>query len=420
MKRALVMALAVSCSAAVPEDRTTVRVRVSVTDTPDTVLVATQPEPPPVVATPRLPRVYTPVARPERPAPPPTPTCGFARDPSLRMVSYAEVSLGHGHTCVRIEDGSVRCWGANLDGETGNGSTGTDRGPAAPAQVRDVEGATQVCVGFSYSCARLRDGTAECWGNNTHNQIRFSLRASCTASPVRSPVDHIRSLSCGGWHVCALRNDGSVWCWGEDAPRYSPWRVPLRGRVAEVASGHHRSCARMESGAVYCWTVSSRTPAEVTGFAAAPTQLAVAERFACATLADHRAACWGDGYHGELGNGAPLESREPVVVSAVPDVVEVSANEGRACAVTAAGEVWCWGAGDARRSASREGVAAIDPPMKLGSVGPTDHIYVGDQHACARTRVGDLCCWGRNYYGQLGNNQTTSPDSDVAPVAVLW
>ncbi len=420
MKRVFLLALAASCSAAAPEDRTTVRVRVSVTDTPDTVIVASPLAPPPVVVASRPSRSYTPPVRPSPPPPPPPPTCGFARDPSLRVASYAEVSLGYGHTCVRIDDGTVRCWGANLDGETGNGSTGSDRGPAAPAQVREVEGAAQVCAGFSYSCARLRDGTAECWGNNTHNQIRFSLRASCTAQPVRSPVDHIRSLACGAWHVCALRSDGSVWCWGEDAPRYSPWRVGLRGRVVEVAAGRRRTCARTDAGRVFCWTVTSRAPAEVTGFPAAPTQLAVTERFACATLADHRAACWGDGYHGELGNGAPLESREPVVVSAVSDVVEVSASEGRACALTSAGDVWCWGQRPGRPSGVQDRVVEIDAPSKLGFVGPSDHVYLGERHACARTRVGDLCCWGDNTYGALGNNRAHEPRSETEPVAVMW
>lgn len=419
MRRFVLFALAVSCSAAAPEGRTTVRVRVSMTDQPDTVLVASepaQPLPPPmraVVAT--TPRRVDP---PARPAPPPAPTCGFSRDPAARVAAFEEVSLGRGHTCTRIDDGTVRCWGANLDGETGDGNTGSDRGPAAPSQVADVEGATQVCVGASYSCARLRDGTAECWGNNTDNQIRFSLAASCTAHPVRSPVDHIRSLACGGWHVCAIRNDGSAWCWGEGAPRYSPWRVPLRGRVAELASGAHRSCARTEDGRVFCWTVATRTPVEVTGFASPPTQIAVAEHFACATLADHQVACWGDGYHGELGNGAPLESRTPVVVEVLSDVREVSVHTQRACAVTGDGALWCWGARRSERARERE--TEIVAPTRVSFIGPSDRVFVGGVHACARTRVGDLCCWGDNSYGQLGNNQAHAPRSETEPVAVVW
>lgn len=408
----LCVGLASSCGAAThDESTTTVRVQVSVQDSPPPVVL--------VAARPPVARRAAVVARPTPPPPPPAPaTCGFERDARAPSVSFAEVSLGHGHTCARLDDGTVRCWGWNLDGETGNGATGDDHGPAAPAQVRDVEGAAQVCVGFSYSCARLRDGTAECWGNNTHNQIRFSLRASCTAEPVRSPVDHIRALACGGWHVCALRDDGRVWCWGEEAPRYSPWQVRLPAPAVEVAAGWHRACARTAAGAVWCWTVTAREPVAVRGFASPPVQLAVAERFACAVLTDHTVACWGDGYHGELGNGAPLERREAAAVEGLTDVREVSVHEGRACALTGDGSIWCWGQRGARgrRGAEPEVVG----PTRVTAVGPSERLYVGERHACARTRVGDLCCWGDNTYGQLGNNRRGSHDDIDAPSAVVW
>jgi alpha-tubulin suppressor-like RCC1 family protein len=405
-------ALVAGCGAATPdESTTTVRVQVSVQEAPAPVVLVATPAP--------SARRVVAAARPSQPSPAPV-TCGFARDASAPRASFAEVSLGHGHSCARIGDGTVRCWGWNLDGETGNGATGSDRGPAAPAQVRDVEGAAQVCAGFSYSCARLRDGTAECWGNNSNNQIRFSLRASCTAEPVRSPVDHVRALACGGWHVCALRDNGSVWCWGEEAPRYAPWQVRLPGRAVEVVAGWHRSCARTAAGAVFCWTVTAREPVAVQGFASPPVQLAVAERFACAALADGTAACWGDGYHGELGNGAPRERREAAAVAGLSDVREVSAHEGRACALTADGAIWCWGQRARHGRRGRDADDEIVGPTRLTAVGPAEHLYVGERHACAHTRVGDLCCWGDNTYGQLGNNRTGSSSDPDAPSAVVW
>lgn len=407
----LVLAL-VACATTVP-DETTVRVRVTVQDTPPLGLVVAGPpqSPPPRRAL---------VARPPAPPPPPPPpACGTTAEnvaPDL-----AEFSVGHGHSCARMGDGTVRCWGANLDGQMGNGESGSDRGPAAPAVVPDVAGVAQVCAGFSYSCARFADGRAACWGNNTHNQLNFSLAASCASHPVRSPLAGIRSLTCGAWHVCAIRRDGSAWCWGEDAPRYSPWRVRLPARVEQLAAGRRRTCALLATGAVYCWTVTTRAPAAVTGFPARVVQLAAAEQFGCARLEDGRVACWGAGYHGELGNGAALESREPVVVPGVTGAVQVAVTEERACAVTGDGAVWCWGSPErARRGRAREEAAEIVGPTRVEALGAVRALALGERHACARTEVGALCCWGRNGVGQLGDNRTTSPDAHTAPVAVVW
>ncbi len=412
MRRALVGAVLMTACGGAQEPSTTVRVRVSVTDSPDTVTVVQAAEPR--------------VRRPRAPTPPPrvvTPDaphgCGFARPADAPpLPDWDGVALGYGHSCARMSDGTVRCWGANLNGEAGTGTTGSERGPSAPSQVRAIEGATQVCTGASYSCALLRDGTARCWGNNSDNQVRFELRASCTATPLAPSVDHIASLACGARHVCALRRDGHVWCWGEHAPNYRPWQVRVPGRVVEVAAGTQRSCARTESNAVWCWTTTERTPVEVQGFTDAPAQLAVAEHFACAVLTSKRVACWGEGYHGELGGGVAAESRTPVVVAGLDDVREVAVAHQRACAVLHDGALWCWGTIARRRGYRRE--ETLEAPQRMGDLGEVDHVFLGERHGCARARTGDLCCWGANYTGQLGRNEVSSPDLVLDPAPVTW
>ncbi len=82
------------------------------------------------------------------------------------------------HTCALLDNGSVKCWGWNVTGQLGLGDTG-DRGEA-PGEMGDSlpavslgAGRTVVAVttGIYHTCARLDDGTLKCWGINDKGQL---------------------------------------------------------------------------------------------------------------------------------------------------------------------------------------------------------------------------------------------------------
>ena len=77
-------------------------------------------------------------------------------------------------SCVVTDVQQVRCWGGNDHGQVGDGTT-TER-PRARL-VRKVAGAgallqvAQVSVGGEHSCARLTNGQAVCWGRNVDGRL---------------------------------------------------------------------------------------------------------------------------------------------------------------------------------------------------------------------------------------------------------
>ncbi len=79
------------------------------------------------------------------------------------------VAAGDWHTCAVLEGGSVRCWGANDHGQLGDGTT-TDRLRAG--NVVGLDGAAAlVCAGQGSSCAALSDGRVRCWGANSEGEL---------------------------------------------------------------------------------------------------------------------------------------------------------------------------------------------------------------------------------------------------------
>jgi alpha-tubulin suppressor-like RCC1 family protein len=79
------------------------------------------------------------------------------------------ISAGWEHSCAVLADGTVRCWGANAFGQLGDGTT-TRR--LTPVPVSGITGAVAVTAGWwHHSCALLDDGTVKCWGANEWGQL---------------------------------------------------------------------------------------------------------------------------------------------------------------------------------------------------------------------------------------------------------
>jgi alpha-tubulin suppressor-like RCC1 family protein len=86
------------------------------------------------------------------------------------------VSAGGNHTCVLLDDGSVKCWGANEAGQLGQGDrVGRGDHPGELASLRAVdlggERAVQLTTGFAHTCVLLASERVKCWGNSTYGQL---------------------------------------------------------------------------------------------------------------------------------------------------------------------------------------------------------------------------------------------------------
>lgn len=187
-----------------------------------------------------------------------------------------------------------------------------------------------------------------------------------------------RTVAAGSSHTCVL-DGGSVSCWGANTSgqlgdgtftdRVSPRRVRLPGVAVEVAAGGDMSCARLESGRVYCWgafaTLSrAQVPGRMTEFDGA-VQLAIGTYVACARFATGRLRCV-DGSDDSGDTLADLDMQEYMELRALcaevsPDVREsmpecprpsptpnvVDATDLRCaddcCATRANGSNVCWG-----------------------------------------------------------------------------
>ena len=125
------------------------------------------------------------------------------------------LALGGFHTCALVAPDNLLCWGANWEGQLGNGTTDDS---AAPVQVTGLPAdLTGVTAGTRYTCAYSQSGGVYCWGAS-YPARPATARPRIADCDGRGGLAGVAALDAGGEHVCAFLNaNGGVWaCWGND------------------------------------------------------------------------------------------------------------------------------------------------------------------------------------------------------------
>jgi alpha-tubulin suppressor-like RCC1 family protein len=81
------------------------------------------------------------------------------------------VAAGAAHACVIASDQNVRCWGSNAFGQLGTGTTISSSGPASNVELGLGRTARAIATGELHTCVVLDDGSVRCFGRNNFSQV---------------------------------------------------------------------------------------------------------------------------------------------------------------------------------------------------------------------------------------------------------
>ncbi|MCC7442362.1 MAG: hypothetical protein IT285_12065 [Bdellovibrionales bacterium] len=148
------------------------------------------------------------------------------------------IAAGDKHTCVILDSAGVKCWGYNSSGQLGQNNTtqiGDGVGPSvAASSVIDLGGsgartATALAAADFHTCAILDNGSLKCWGYNLNGQLGqgdtnhrgFAANQMGDNLP---PIGlgwqrTVLAVGPGGGestnsHVCAVLDSRRIKCWG--------------------------------------------------------------------------------------------------------------------------------------------------------------------------------------------------------------
>jgi alpha-tubulin suppressor-like RCC1 family protein len=404
---------------------------------------------------------------------------------------------------------------AGLDGvmtEAGGGSGGSTGGSSAFASnpmctsKSDASGAVPVAfaarglhaAGYK-TCVITTSDRPVCWGGNTANQI--ALQGADSLDCLNPPLDlspdpsvKVISLSAGTYyHACALLDSGDVKCFGEREPGYggcgydeaenvgtemgSISELPpvnlgtkpdgTKRTAVALGGGTIHSCAILDTlpGDLKCWGGNQngvlgqddknqwgkdgvhlmadlqpinlgegRTAASVCGGGA----------HTCALLDNNKVKCWGDKSMGALGTGntnhvgsvgkdpfgyasTAMADLDYVFLGTDRTAVSLACGMYHTCVIMDNGKVKCWGYNYdgqlGQDDTTDRGMVAGDmealQPVNLGAGYTAVGISAGQTHTCAILSTGKLKCWGGNTYGQLGVDDKTKRGNTAGSMAAL-
>ena len=320
------------------------------------------------------------------------------------LADVAQVAAGAAHTCARTTGGLVWCWGAGecagcgSAGDCGLLGTGDVEPHARPVRVAGLSGIRRVVAGDNHTCALLDDGSVRCWGCGWSGQLGQGAFANSLV-PIPAGLDGVSLLSAADRVTCATNSVGETLCWGAN--------VRADGMIRGSSSEPRRiDFPPADALAVGSWSYSFAAVARVLGLADA-VEPAMTASSGCVVLGTGDVRCWGVNTWGQAGPG-PAVVTEPQAVALGGPVSGLAAGPNTVCAIDERGRVVCWGV---LFGAAHPSPAVVDVP------GGAVSVAVGGEHFCAATADGRVWCWGSNGDGQLGDGSATDR---LTPVEVLF
>lgn len=310
---------------------------------------------------------------------------------AINYTQAQRIAAGGWHSVVVTHDNTVKAFGENATGELGNGST-TDSNLPVSTGITD---AIAVSAGGdqleAHSMALKSDGTVWAWGSNLYGALGNASTTS-TTTPVQSiMLSNIIAISAGGWHSVALKNDGTVWAWG--------WNLD-----GELGDG----------------TTEDKTiPAQVPGLSGI-TQISAGTYHVLALKNDGTVWAWGDNISGQIGNGNKgTDVKTPVKVSNLTGVVRIAAGRFFSLAIKSDGTVWTWGENLYGQLGDGSTTDRTTPVQVTSLTGITSAVAAtGAFHCMAVKNDNTVWSWGRNTYGNLGDNTVTNRFTPVQMLGI--
>lgn len=358
---------------------------------------------------------------------------GIEQSAEIRVerIIHEKRGLGCQNGCAFTESGELYCWGHNVYGEVGDGTTEQRDRPVL------VEGGHQfktVSVGCGFTTALTEDGTMYGWGNNNYGQLGTGDNERRT-TPTRIDSNlKFTQVSVGVENTLGLTADGTAYAWGRGIQgrigngskedQYRPVQVAGGIQFSYLSFGGRMSVGLDMEGRAYSWGSNDSyalgqgnedpfhnqlVPAKVAGDIRFVTISADEGRVVGLTK-EGKAYGWGQNFYGKLGDGTDTNRNEPVPIAEGLTFKMLVGGGDQTHGITLEGELYGWGYNGMFESLGTLGVGIThtsthDPLPVIGNH-QFKHIYMGGHSKMGITENGEFYMWGWNGSAQLGLGDT--------------
>lgn len=342
---------------------------------------------------------------------------------------YASIKSTNATTCGITLSGELKCWGNNTYNQIDHGTTSFTR--AYPVNVAGYQTFTSVSPGGSHNCAIDSSNHLYCWGYNLNGQIGDGTTNPYPSLQMIDGANFYAQVSSGSSHTCAITMSGTLKCWGANSygqlgdgtttQRTTPVVIDGANFYQSVSAGFNHTCGITTAGILKCWglntasqlgdgTATNRPSPTVINSGTSYIKIASATSSTCGITNTGVLKCWGQNSSGQLGDGTVITKTTPTVIDSGVSYQKISTSASFTCGITVAGDLKCWG-NNVVGQLGNGTVTGSNVPLLISS--GILEVTTGNSHTCAITNTNDVKCWGDNSVNQLGDGTNSSSLSPI-------
>ncbi len=198
------------------------------------------------------------------------------------------IASTNSNTCAILDDGTIRCWGDGSHGVNGNGSTSIvgDEASEMGEEMESISIAPNSRPIHLYSsaahyCALFENGKIKCWGDNDDGECGTEGEAFGDAPGEMETLSYLSfskseaivAIGLSNNNSCAAFSDGAIICWGfnelgqlgqgdtlsrgklpaSSVSAISPISFSTSDSIFELSLAYQSPCAHLSDGTIKCW-----------------------------------------------------------------------------------------------------------------------------------------------------------------------
>lgn len=287
------------------------------------------------------------------------------------------------------------------------------------------------------------------WGNNTYGQAgNNTLTPNIKAGEVPTIGKRWKKTAAGFYHNLGTKRDGSIWSWGynnnsqlglgDTVNRSSPIQITTSEVPwSQITAGDGTSAGVRADGTLWVWGINNvgqlarsdtgavhSTPIQTDAAGASWSYVSLGAMHIAALKTNGTIWTSGSNAYGQLGDRS--STTRTGFVEVVNDIWfwsdktpyrALASGHDHVAAIKTNNTLWLWGRNTYGQLGDNTTTNRSSPIQITGGGNTWSQVTSGGSHTAAIKTDGSLWLWGQNTYGQLGTNNTIHYSSPVQTVS---